>query len=122
MWIFNRKSKKGNLKMEEMEASRMRKEEAKLKIDDLTIIDVREKKEKAKIASAITEDPDAVEIWMDEYQKSGTILLYCSSPNENTSAGTALKLLENGFQDVYVLEGGWNIWANAGYPTESLPR
>ncbi|HZD55041.1 MAG TPA: rhodanese-like domain-containing protein [Candidatus Aquicultoraceae bacterium] len=34
----------------------------------------------------------------------------------------ALRLRELGFARVYALEGGWNEWVSAGYPTERVPR
>jgi len=30
----------------------------------------------------------------------------------------ALTLLNEGFQNVHVLKGGWRRWVDAGYPTE----
>jgi len=27
-------------------------------------------------------------------------------------------MMDKGFEDVYVLLGGWNAWIAAGYPTE----
>ena len=47
-----------------------------------------------------------------------TLVLYCVTPNEGTSAAGAQRLKEKGFTKVYVLKGGWEEWLKAGYPTE----
>ena len=100
----------------------MDKEELKSRINDpkVKIIDVRREKGEKKILNARPEDPENPESWMNNYTKDDILLLYCSWNNENTSAGTAQKFIENGFQDVYALKGGWNEWRDAGYPTEPL--
>ena len=38
--------------------------------------------------------------------------------HEGTSARVARQLLDMGFPQVLVLQGGWNEWEKAGYPTE----
>ena len=40
--------------------------------------------------------------------------------DENTSAGSAQELIKQGFAQVYALEGGWNEWKEAGFPTEPV--
>jgi len=50
--------------------------------------------------------------------RNKTIVFYCASPNEGTSAPIAQLFIERGFTKVYVLKGGWEEWLKAGYPTE----
>lgn len=63
-----------------MEAPRMEKEDlrSRIEVPDLTIIDVRRKKDKAKIQNAVLEDPKKTESWINKYPKDKTVLLYCS--------------------------------------------
>jgi rhodanese-related sulfurtransferase len=49
------------------------------------------------------------------------IVLYCSSPNEITSARTAVALRHKGISNVWVLQGGLKSWRQLGFPvTTSL--
>ncbi len=44
------------------------------------------------------------------------IVLYCSSPNQITSARTALALRRKGISNVWVLQGGLKAWRELGLP------
>ena len=44
------------------------------------------------------------------------IVLYCSSPNQLTSARTALSLRRKGISNVWVLQGGLKAWRELGLP------
>ena len=44
------------------------------------------------------------------------IVLYCSSPNQLTSARTALALRRKGISNVWVLQGGLKAWQELGLP------
>jgi membrane protein DedA with SNARE-associated domain/rhodanese-related sulfurtransferase len=44
------------------------------------------------------------------------IVLYCSSPNQLTSARTALALRRKGISNVWVLQGGLKAWRELGLP------
>jgi membrane protein DedA with SNARE-associated domain/rhodanese-related sulfurtransferase len=44
------------------------------------------------------------------------IVLYCSSPNQLTSARTALSLRRKGISNVWVLQGGLEAWRELGLP------
>jgi rhodanese-related sulfurtransferase len=44
------------------------------------------------------------------------IVLYCSTPNQLTSARTALALRRKGVSNVWVLEGGLQAWRELGLP------
>ncbi len=105
---------------------RMTREELKASLllgnPDLMILDVRVAQEwkgsNEKIQGAIREDPERVKTWADKYPKDKTLVLYCSSPNEETSARTARQLTARGFTRVYVLKDGWNGWKEAGFDVE----
>lgn len=47
------------------------------------------------------------------------IVVYCTSPDEETSARMAHKIRKMGFKDVKILKGGLGAWTNAGLPIES---
>jgi rhodanese-related sulfurtransferase len=110
-----------------IEVPRMTKEELKASLllgnPDLVILDVRVGGEwevsKEKIQGAIREDPKKVQTWADKYSKDKTLVLYCSSPNEETSAWTARQLMANGFTRAFVLKGGWSEWKKAGFTVET---
>jgi membrane protein DedA with SNARE-associated domain/rhodanese-related sulfurtransferase len=46
------------------------------------------------------------------------IVLYCSCPNEVSSARAALRLKRHGVKKVHPLEGGFPVWKNLGFPIE----
>ena len=46
------------------------------------------------------------------------MLISSPRPAGLTSARLALKLVDRGYPSVYVLEGGWKAWQEAGYPVE----
>lgn len=49
------------------------------------------------------------------------VVLYCTCPNEETAAYTALKLHRLGVERVRPLRGGFHGWQKAGYPLEAIP-
>jgi rhodanese-related sulfurtransferase len=67
-------------KRSNMEVPRTSKDELKSRINDpnVSIIDVRRRKEKEKIKNATPEDPEKVESWMAKYLRNKTLILYCS--------------------------------------------
>lgn len=48
-----------------------------------------------------------------------TIVTYCASPEEQTSARVAKKLRQRGHRTVRILKGGLGGWTNAGLPVET---
>ena len=87
---------------------------------DVVILDVRLPEHwqgsGKKIPGALREDPQAVNTWVATLPKEKKIVLYCA--RGLTSARVARQLLDMGFPQVLVLQGGWNAWEKAGYPTE----
>ena len=68
-------------------------------------------------------------IWFDrhdlgarhlEIPRDRDILLYCSCPNEATSARVALDLQKVGIKRVRPLEGGYQGWRKLGLPVEPI--
>ena len=53
-----------------------------------------------------------------EIPRDRDIILYCSCPNEVTSARMALSLHRNGILRVRPLLGGIDAWRERNYPTE----
>lgn len=110
---------------------RISKEELKKRLSepDLTIIDLRLNydQSRATIPHAKRENPQAVDSWARNYDKTNPMVLYCSSPTEQTSAEAADRLIELGFSQVFVLNGGWLVWQSADFPvhdksTDSRPK
>ena len=50
------------------------------------------------------------------------VVLYCTCPNEASSARVAMQLLQRGIIRVRPLAGGLNAWREHGYPVEFLDR
>jgi rhodanese-related sulfurtransferase len=88
---------------------------------DVVILDVRLPQHwqgsGKKIPGALREDPKAVDAWAGTLPKDKKIILYCAKGL--TSAGLSQQLLKMGFHQVWVLQGGFNEWEKAGYPTEA---
>ena len=61
---------------------------------------------------------EEVKLWQHEIPRDRDIILYCSCPNEVSSARTALLLHRNGILRVRPLLGGIDAWRERNYPTE----
>jgi rhodanese-related sulfurtransferase len=48
------------------------------------------------------------------------IILYCTCPNEATSAKAALALRNRGIKRIRPLQGGLDAWRRRGYPTSTI--
>jgi membrane protein DedA with SNARE-associated domain/rhodanese-related sulfurtransferase len=68
------------------------------------------------LPGAIRLDPEELEERHKELPRNCDIVLYCTCPNETTSARVALALKKLGIQRVFPLEGGFEAWAARGYP------
>jgi rhodanese-related sulfurtransferase len=49
--------------------------------------------------------------------KDDILVLYCGGNDCDVSKRLAVELSELGYQQLFVFEGGWNKWRQAGYPT-----
>jgi membrane protein DedA with SNARE-associated domain/rhodanese-related sulfurtransferase len=72
----------------------------------------------ALIRGAIHLAVEDVELRHHEIPRDRDIILYCSCPNEVTSARVALKLHRRGILRVRPLLGGIDAWRNQNYPIE----
>ena len=92
---------------------------------DILIVDARRDVEEqfkiAHIKGAIAVPPDKITAgqWAPPPDLNKEIVIYCSCPNDGTSASAVLVLVSKGYTNVRALKGGWNAWQAAGYPVES---
>jgi rhodanese-related sulfurtransferase len=54
-----------------------------------------------------------------EIPRDRDVVVYCSCPNEESSARAALLLRRNGIKHVHPLLGGFDAWRERNYPTET---
>ena len=90
--------------------------------ENVTILDLRSSAEVERnpllIRSARHLTLDELKSRQQEIPRDRDIILYCSCPNEVTSARMALLLQRNGFTHVRPLLGGLDAWRERNYPTE----
>jgi NhaP-type Na+/H+ or K+/H+ antiporter/rhodanese-related sulfurtransferase len=90
----------------------------------VTIIDVRRAAHWAssgqRIPGSYRVPIDEVADEMERIPRDRPVVFYCACPDDVTSAKAAIELIENGFDGVTALAGGWNAWVAAGYPTEPI--
>jgi rhodanese-related sulfurtransferase len=90
--------------------------------EDVVILDLRS-------SAALEEDPSliqgAIHVSMDDIEKryleiprDRDVIVYCSCPNEVSSARVALLLQRKGFTRVRPLLGGIDAWREQNYPLE----
>jgi membrane protein DedA with SNARE-associated domain/rhodanese-related sulfurtransferase len=88
----------------------------------VTILDLRSSAEVERnpllIRSARHMTLDELKSRQSEIPRDRDIILYCSCPNEITSARMALTLQRSGFTRVRPLLGGLDAWREKNYPTE----
>jgi len=70
------------------------------------------------IRGALHMSMDEVERRQQEIPRDRDVILYCSCPNEVSSARVALALRRNGISRVRPLLGGIDAWRERNYPTE----
>lgn len=92
--------------------------------ESVTIIDLRHpsevEREGLKIANAVVVRPDDLRARAHEIPREREIILYCTCPNESTSAHLALQLKRVGIPRVRPLAGGFEAWRELGFPTEPV--
>ena len=76
----------------------------------------------ALIRGALHMTMDEVEHRQQEIPRDRDIILYCSCPNEVSSARAALLLHRKGITRVRPLLGGIDAWRERNYPTEPARR
>jgi membrane protein DedA with SNARE-associated domain/rhodanese-related sulfurtransferase len=70
------------------------------------------------LPGAIRLDPEELEDRHNELPRDRDIVLFCTCPNEQTSARVALALKKRGIERVFPLDGGIEAWVASGYPVE----
>lgn len=89
------------------------------------VVDVRSKPGRALdariIPGALLADPESVGQVLRGVPPERELVIYCSCPNEVSSATAAKLLMAAGYRHVRPLQGGLDAWAAAGYPVDLLP-
>ena len=112
--------------LRELRMARITVDELRQRLDageDIVIVDLRS-------SAALEEDPlmirGAIHINLDEIEKreyelprDRDIIVYCSCPNEVSSAKAALRLQRKGFTRVRPLLGGIDAWREKQHPVDS---
>lgn len=95
--------------------------------ENLIIVDLRSDFEQAegRIPGSLAAVGDNVEELLStidpRHLAESEVVLYCSCPNEISSARAALRLKRHGVKRVRPLEGGFPVWKELGFPVE-LPN
>jgi len=87
--------------------------------ESVVVVDLRSEFEwpEGRIPGALTPVGDDLESVIPA-NTHGEVVLYCSCPNEISSARAALRLRKHGLKHVRPLEGGFPVWKGLGYPIE----
>ncbi len=89
--------------------------------ESVTVIDLRDsiEWEDGKIPGALQIGHNEIEAAIPGLPSQQEIVLYCSCPNEVTSARSALQIKRHGVECVRPLEGGFELWRELGFPVEA---
>ncbi len=86
------------------------------------ILDLRTEAELASdpsiIIGAVHVNLNDIEVWHHGFPRDQEIILYCSCPNEVTSARVTLMLRRKGFTRVRPLLGGIDAWRRSSFPMD----
>jgi rhodanese-related sulfurtransferase len=112
--------------LQALRIARITAPELKQKLDKnepVTIIDLRHSldflPDPYTIPGAIRIPLEELETRQGEIPRDREVVLYCTCPNEATSAITAVKLQQVGISPVRPLQGGFHAWRQFGFPVES---
>jgi membrane protein DedA with SNARE-associated domain/rhodanese-related sulfurtransferase len=90
----------------------------------VTVVDLRHpaevEREGIKIYGAVLIPPGELPARSAQIPKDHEIVLYCTCPNEATSARVALLLRRQGIRHVRPLSGGLQAWHESGFPVEPV--
>lgn len=88
------------------------------------VVDLRSALEVGRTGSKI---PGAIWLTMrelsdrhNEIPRDREVILYCSCPNERTSAEVALHLTRMGIHNIRLLDGGYDAWRKRGFDLETV--
>jgi rhodanese-related sulfurtransferase len=94
--------------------------------DEVVIIDLRPGEDLTLdpylIPGAIHLAVEEVEHRHHEIPRDREVIVYCSCPNEVSSARVALRLQRQGITSVRPLLGGLDAWRELNYPVEAVTR
>ncbi len=98
-------------------------EKLKLRLDSaepITVVDLRHPldflSDPRAIPGALRISPDEISRRQAEIPRDRDVVLYCTCPNEATSAQAAALLQKEGITRVRLLAGGFHAWRDRGYP------
>jgi len=110
----------------ELRISRITVDELKSQIDkgeDMVIVDLRHaldfEADPETIPGAFRMDAKELREKNDKLPRDRQIILYCTCPNEATSAQLAILLRKQGIQHIRPLQGGLDAWREHGYPVHN---
>jgi rhodanese-related sulfurtransferase len=86
---------------------------------DLVILDVRTvvEFENGHLEGAINIPVEELSMRLSELNQKDELLVYCRTGNRSTTAVGILR--ENGYDQIYHMNGGIVAWGNAGFPSVS---
>ncbi len=76
--------------------------------------------DRVRIPGAFHVLPEHLEMDHRDVPADQDLVLYCTCPNEATSARVAQRLLQMGFSRVRPLAGGLDAWRSRGFPVENI--
>jgi membrane protein DedA with SNARE-associated domain/rhodanese-related sulfurtransferase len=113
--------------LRELRISRITVEELKEKMDEgeeVMIVDLRHHldfdADPETIPGAFRIDAKELEEKNDHLPRDREVILYCTCPNEATSARLALLLRRQGIKHIRPLQGGLDAWREQGYPVSGV--
>jgi rhodanese-related sulfurtransferase len=113
--------------LRELRIARITVEELKEKMDDgeeLMVVDLRHPldfdADPETIPGAFRIDAKELEEKNDRLPRDREVILYCTCPNEATSARLALLLRRQGIKHIRPLQGGLEAWREQGYPVATV--
>jgi membrane protein DedA with SNARE-associated domain/rhodanese-related sulfurtransferase len=113
--------------LEDLRVARITPAELKRRLDShesVAIVDLRHSldflAEPYTIPGAMRIPLEELERRHSEIPKDREIVLYCTCPNEASSALTAVKLRNYGITRVHPLEGGFHTWREMGFPVAEM--
>lgn len=110
----------------ELRTARITPEELKRRLDageTILVVDLRHAlefdAEPTTIPGALHLAPDELDARLAEIPRDREIALFCTCPNEATSARVAMLLKKRGITRVRPLMGGYRAWRDLNYPLEA---
>jgi membrane protein DedA with SNARE-associated domain/rhodanese-related sulfurtransferase len=113
--------------LKELQVSRITPEELKAKMDareKIMVFDIRNRLDRrtdpVRIPGAFHILPEHIDFQPEDLSPDQEIIVYCTCPNEATSARVAVKLQRMGLKHARPLQGGLDAWREKDLPVEYL--